>query len=549
MYYKVEAYTASERAGAILYAHNITPTYVSDNPVLNSQHVVFDAAKAYRNGLPYHAALASVTSASAELLGLGDRIGKVKLGFDADLVVWDSDPLSVGATPVQVWIDGAKQFEDPIELKKSTLPPVVPNVELATELKRMDVEGSVVFTGISHVHHDTFSDREQRDQPIVAIVSNGALACVGLCESELAALEVAATPPRTIDLTNGYLTAPLTAFGTALGLQEIDAARDTHDGRPPAEDVTFALDGISFDGKQLTAAFEHGVTNAISAPTLGGIDSKGISVGFHTGAKNRLAKGAIWNPEVALHYPLTLRAKNAKTPSITSVLGDLTDKLHDAIDELRKNNTADFPGKERLHESAYLRRVVQGDVPLVLSAHSADTIAAIIRFKEYFESVIAESLVPATTLTKGLRIVIIGGAEAHLVANEFAAANISLVLAPLLPHAQSWDQRRGLTGPPLTNVSTNILLDAGVLLAVSVEETWETRDLGLLAGIAFANSEGRLSEKEALGLVSANLDQMLGIAREESTGERDWVVWEGSPLEIESRVRAIGGFGKTSIWE
>ena len=33
-------------------------------------------------------------------------------------MVWDSDPLSVGATPVQVWIDGAPQFKDPVELEK-----------------------------------------------------------------------------------------------------------------------------------------------------------------------------------------------------------------------------------------------------------------------------------------------------------------------------------------------------------------------------------------------------------------------------------------------
>lgn len=69
---------------------NDTPVYVSDNPVINAQHVVFEAAKAYQNGLPYHAALAGVTSASAELLGMGERIGKVKVGFDADIVIWVS---------------------------------------------------------------------------------------------------------------------------------------------------------------------------------------------------------------------------------------------------------------------------------------------------------------------------------------------------------------------------------------------------------------------------------------------------------------------------
>jgi imidazolonepropionase-like amidohydrolase len=106
MYYKVESYIGSEQAGKILHENGITPVYVSDNPVINAQHVLFEAAKAYKYGLPYHVALAGVTSASAELLGLGERIGKVKESFDADLALWDSDPLSVGATPVQVWIDG-----------------------------------------------------------------------------------------------------------------------------------------------------------------------------------------------------------------------------------------------------------------------------------------------------------------------------------------------------------------------------------------------------------------------------------------------------------
>lgn len=544
MYYKVEAYTASERAGAILYSQNITTTFVSDNPVLNSQHVVFEAAKSYRNGLPYHAALAGVTSAPAELLGLGSRVGKIKAGFDADIVVWDSDPLSVGATPVQVWIDGAKQFKDPIELNKLIVEPILPDVGLLKELQKVDVKGTVVYTGIAHVSHDAFSNGAEDVQSAVAIVSNGALICVGTCKSQLAALSTSEEIPRMIALENGYLTAPLTSFGTSLGLQEIDAERETHDGKPPSDDVTFALDGISFGGKQLTVAFEHGVTRAISAPSYGGIDSRGISVAFKTGAKNRMEKGAILDPEVALHYPLTLRAKNSKTPSITSAIADLTNKVLDAIDELKSNKT-DFPTKERLQESAHLRRVVQGELPLVFSADSADTIVAIIQMKAYFESVIADLL---TSKVKPLRIVIIGGSEAHLVAHEIAAANIAIVLAPLLPHAQTWDQRRGLTGPPLTDVTTNILLDAGVLLGISVEEMWETRDLGLLAGIAFANSEGRLAFDEAIALVSANFDKMLGLEGKNGETKNEWVVWEGSPLSIEGRVRGLGGMGKSTVW-
>ncbi|KAF1930434.1 uncharacterized protein M421DRAFT_418755 [Didymella exigua CBS 183.55] len=532
MYYKVEAYTASERAGAILYAHNITPTYVSDNPVLNSQHVVFEAAKAYGYGLPYHAALAGVTSAPAELLGLGHRIGKVKSGFDADIVVWDSDPLSAGATPVQVWIDGAKQFSEPIELKKPLTPAIQPDTDLAHEYTTRIARGAVVFTGLSYSHSSFVSNGADVSQKhSVAIITDGKLACVGTCTSELAELEATRSATQTINLKDGYLTPGLVAFGSSLGLAEIDAESDTHDGPYVEQGTTSALDGLSFGGKQLMRAFEHGVIRAFTAPGEGGIDSRGVSVAFNTGAKNALEEGAILYPELALHYPLTLAAKGGKTPSISSAIGLLRSQLLDAAVDghTEKLNTT---------EKAWLKRVVTGDSALVLSAHSADTIASIIRLKSQVESASSQKI----------RIVIIGGAEAHLIADELAASNIAVVLAPLLPHAQSWDQRRGLTGPPLTNVSTNILLDAGVDLGIGVEETWETRDLGLLAGIALANSEGRLSFDEALDLVGANFFNILGLEVSKSD-PHDWVVWEGSPLEIGGRVKAIGGVGSTTIWK
>lgn len=533
VYYKVEAYTASEQAGAILYAHNITPTYVSDNPVINSQHVVFEAAKAYGYGLPYHAALAGVTSAPAELLGLGHRIGKIKSGFDADIVVWDSDPLSVGATPVQVWIDGAKQFEEPIELKKPLVPATRPKKELTKEQTTKAIQGTVVFTGIVHVHGSFLSNKSiGRGGNIVAIVSDGKLCCIGVCLSELAMLNSAQAVTETVHLKDGYLTPPIVAFGSSLGLTEIDAESDTHDGPYPEEGITFATDGLSFGGKQLARAFEHGVTRAFTAPGTGGIDSRGVSVGFNTGAKNVLEDGAILYPELALHYPLTLAAKGGKTHSISSAIGALRLKLLEAVggahnDDLKTNGT----------EKAWLKRVVTGRSALVLSAHSADTIASIIRLKSEIEFVGSHQM----------RVVVIGAAEAHLVADELAASNIAVVLAPLLPHAQSWDQRRGLTGPPLTNVSTNILIDAGVNFGIGVEETWETRDLGLLAGIAYTNSEDRLSFDEGLDLVGANFYKILGLSGTKAQNHQDWVVWEGSPLEIGGRMKAVGVLGSTRL--
>ncbi len=176
---------ASEYAGKVLWDNGLTPIYVSDNPVLNAQHVLFEAAKAYHYGLPYHVALASVTTAPAERLGLAQRIGKVKPGFDADVVVWDSDPLSVGATPVQVWIDGTAQFDNPVELSKPFSKPIVPDESLATTPGEPVKAKNVVFTGVSAVllphDHDIVG---QNVESITVVISNGKIVCSGLCKNE-----------------------------------------------------------------------------------------------------------------------------------------------------------------------------------------------------------------------------------------------------------------------------------------------------------------------------------------------------------------------------
>lgn len=541
MYYKVEAYTASEQAGKILYDAGITPVYVSDNPVLNSQHVIFEAAKAYTFGLPYHAALASVTSAPAELLGLGERIGKIKEGFDADIVVWDSDPLSVGAAPLQVWIDGAPQFENPFRLHKPVTPPLQLDLGLDKEYERQETK-DMIFTGISDILLPGFDARDQvkdTDSIFNVVILDGAISCVGSCVDEISI--ALSKSVQSIHLESGYITSPFTAFGSSLGLVEIEAVRDTHNG-PYLNAFSHAVDGLALDGKQLSTAYSHGVTRAISAPSEGSIGGHGISVGFLTGAKSIGEKGAVWADEVALHYTLTQEAKTDNTLSTSSVIGALRQKLLDAISTLGQNETDTV--KDRFSESHYLQMVINGTLPLVVTVHSADTIASIIRLKHDIEESIATL---GLSTTKELCIIILGGAESHLVASQLASADISVVLAPLLPYSQSWDQRRSLTGAPLTNgTAIDVLLDAGVQVGIGVDEIWETRELGWLAGWAYKNGGGRLTGKEALGLVGENIYSMLGL--EQPKSEREWVVWERSPLDTGCRLRAIGSDGKVNVW-
>jgi Amidohydrolase family len=64
------------------------------------------AGNAVAHGLPWEAALAAITSAPADIFGLGGTQGRIAVGRRADLVLWSGDPLEVTTLADQVWIAG-----------------------------------------------------------------------------------------------------------------------------------------------------------------------------------------------------------------------------------------------------------------------------------------------------------------------------------------------------------------------------------------------------------------------------------------------------------
>ena len=56
-------------------------------------------------GLPWDVALRAITSNVAEIFGL-KKIGMIKIGYKADLIIWEKDPLEVSAFAQQIYISG-----------------------------------------------------------------------------------------------------------------------------------------------------------------------------------------------------------------------------------------------------------------------------------------------------------------------------------------------------------------------------------------------------------------------------------------------------------
>lgn len=68
--------------------------------------VLFEAAVAASHGLGFEAALASITSGAAAILGLGDRVGTLAEGMDGDVALFDGDPFEYTTHCIGTVIEG-----------------------------------------------------------------------------------------------------------------------------------------------------------------------------------------------------------------------------------------------------------------------------------------------------------------------------------------------------------------------------------------------------------------------------------------------------------
>jgi len=104
--YKVEVNDAIPYNGAILTEMGVVTAYNSDDAEM-ARRLNQEAAKAVKyGGVSQEEALKIVTLNPAKLLHIDHRVGSIKVGKDADLVLWTANPLSVYAKVKKTYVDG-----------------------------------------------------------------------------------------------------------------------------------------------------------------------------------------------------------------------------------------------------------------------------------------------------------------------------------------------------------------------------------------------------------------------------------------------------------
>jgi imidazolonepropionase-like amidohydrolase len=157
--YKYEVMEAIPYNGAILHNSGITVAYNSDDAEM-ARRLNQEAAKAVKYGnVSEEEALKFVTLNPARLLHIDNRVGSIKEGKDADVVLWSQHPLSVYASVDKTFIDGICYYDKvrDEEMRKTIA------TERARLLRKMNIEknkagsssGSKPTFRINKLHHCT----------------------------------------------------------------------------------------------------------------------------------------------------------------------------------------------------------------------------------------------------------------------------------------------------------------------------------------------------------------------------------------------------------
>jgi imidazolonepropionase-like amidohydrolase len=102
---RFESLGATLENPALLHKAGVTIAFMSGD-AHNARNIKQAAGNAVAYGMPWDAALAAMTSVPARIWGISDRYGTLEPGKDADVVIWDGDPLELTSFPVAVFIRG-----------------------------------------------------------------------------------------------------------------------------------------------------------------------------------------------------------------------------------------------------------------------------------------------------------------------------------------------------------------------------------------------------------------------------------------------------------
>ena len=555
--YKIEAIDAIPHNAALMTRRGIVVSINSDSPEF-ARRLNTEAAKSVKwGGLSDDEVLALVTINPARQLRIDDRVGSLELGKDADVVIWTHHPLSNYAIVERTYIDGQLYYDRQGETQRLTLlreeksqlvsaegaagraptaaePQAPPRVATPPSAGNDNGEpagtngGSLQTAGQRSVVAITNATIHPVTQPMVErgtiVIRDGTIAAVGANVPVPADAEV--IDADGADVYPGWINAR-----SMLGLQDPGASgfADTDemlDFNPQLRSVVaFHNDSVSIP---VTRA--NGVTTVAVTPS-GGLLGGQVAVmnldgwTWEESTVKAYVGSAFQFPSLArFRSPFAVGPDPDRDKPYEDLKKDRDAKLDELAELLEQTRAYAKAGSDRATDWVLeaLLPVVEGELPLLTRADSAANIRDAIAFAERV----------------GVRLVISGGLEAPLVAQELAEKDIPVIFGPVLtlptredlPHAATY-------------AAPSELARAGVKFAFTTGEGVDTQNARLLPYHAAQAVAWGLDRDEAIRALTIHAAEILGVADRLGSIERgkmaNLVIAKGDPLQLRTEITHV----------
>jgi imidazolonepropionase-like amidohydrolase len=330
----------------------------------------------------------------------------------------------------------------------------------------------------------------------------------------------------TFDAMGKILTPGLIGSMNSLGLVEVNAVSRTRDARDKKADITFDA-SLAFNPRSTIVPYTRkgGITSNVTVP--GGGDSMFKGQTFVTDLSGEF--DSVFIKENAVLIDLGAKSKGSRALNLQKLrykLEDAQKALTKAAEEkksAKKDTKADDKKKtpkELKRDEKIINAILAGDKPLVAYADRATDLLELLKLKAEFN----------------IDLVIAGGADAILISEQIAAANVPVVFGALDNLPNSFDSLHS----SLENTAK--LTEAGINVALAVHDAHNLYQLRFEAGNAIANG---LTKEQALAAVTANVADAFNInAGRIAVGKKaDLVLWSADPFELSTKVDKmwIGG--------
>lgn len=94
------------KTAGILNRAGVMTAITTDHPVSLIQSLPLCAGLAVKAGLPMEEGFKSITIYPAKICGVSDRVGSLEAGKDADIAIFDGNPMEVFTHTLYTLIDG-----------------------------------------------------------------------------------------------------------------------------------------------------------------------------------------------------------------------------------------------------------------------------------------------------------------------------------------------------------------------------------------------------------------------------------------------------------